>query len=90
MITDAICLQNYKEYINKTNLRSRAVARFWYIIADYQKIKGSCDTLFATNFLQHQISLWSDFVMFFFVTIQTILDGESCNGASGALPLRPG
>lgn len=58
-------LQRYKNSINKANLPSRAVAQFWYIIADYQKIEGSCDTLFATNFLQHQISWWSDFVMAF-------------------------
>lgn len=58
-------LQSYKNSINKANLPSRSVARFWYIIADYQKIKGSCDTLFATNFLKHQIYWWSDFMMAF-------------------------
>lgn len=48
-------LQSYKEYINKTNFPSRVVARFRHIIADYQKVKGCGDTLFATNFLQHQM-----------------------------------
>ena len=61
----AICLQNYDEYNNKTNLRSRVVARFWHIIADYQKVRERYNPLFATNFLQHQISWWSDFVMAF-------------------------
>ena len=39
LIKDAICLQSYKEYINKTNFPSRVVARFLEMSADYQKVK---------------------------------------------------
>ena len=46
-------MQSYKEYINKANLPSRVVARFRHIVADYQKVKGWRNPLFATNFLQH-------------------------------------
>jgi hypothetical protein len=48
-----------------TNSPSRIVAQFRHIVTDYQTVKGFCKTLFATNFLQHQMSWWSDFEIVF-------------------------